>query len=347
MILMKIMSCSSSSSSSYDYGYLFVCEEATDEASPLWCSSSSNLGSFWSFNIYIFPNSKTVEWKSVSRLCEKKTLLTVNGEYPGPTIAVQEDDDVEIKVTNHISLNTTIHWHGIKQRRSGWADGPAYITQCPIKSGESYTFRFKVIGQRGTLWWHAHISWQRASVHGEWWKEDVEGIEADTILYGSGPNTSDAYTINGLPGSLHPCSNKDTFIQNVERGKTYMLRIINAALNNELFFAISNHTLPVVEIGAIYTKPLTTPAIMIASGQTTNVLLTTDQNPGTFVMAARPYVTAIVPFDNTTTVGFLHYKEEDTIKMPQKISISNLPPMRDTSFATKFSNSLKSLASTC
>lgn len=52
------------------------------------------------------------------------------------------------------------------QLRTGWADGPAYITQCPIRSNQSYTYRFKVIDQRGTLWWHAHISWQRASVHG-------------------------------------------------------------------------------------------------------------------------------------------------------------------------------------
>ena len=46
----------------------------------------------------------------------------------------------------------------------------------------------------------------------------------------------------------------DTFIQTVERGKMYLLRIINAALNDELFFAIDNHTLTVVEADA--DKPL-------------------------------------------------------------------------------------------
>ncbi len=51
-----------------------------------------------------------VEWKNVTRLCHKKPLLTVNGEYPGPTIAVHEGDNVEIKVTNRIAQNTTIHW---------------------------------------------------------------------------------------------------------------------------------------------------------------------------------------------------------------------------------------------
>lgn len=56
--------------------------------------------------------------------------------------------------------------HGLKQYRNGWADGPAYITQCPIKTGNSYTYDFNITGQRGTLWWHAHIFWLRATVYG-------------------------------------------------------------------------------------------------------------------------------------------------------------------------------------
>ena len=56
--------------------------------------------------------------------------------------------------------------HGLKQFRNGWADGPAYITQCPIQSGSSYSYDFNITGQRGTLWWHAHILWLRATVYG-------------------------------------------------------------------------------------------------------------------------------------------------------------------------------------
>ncbi|GAV64740.1 Cu-oxidase domain-containing protein/Cu-oxidase_2 domain-containing protein/Cu-oxidase_3 domain-containing protein [Cephalotus follicularis] len=320
-----------------------------------------------------------VEWKKVTRLCHKKPLLTVNGEYPGPTIAVHEGDDVEVKVTNKIAKNTTIHWHGLRQYRTGWADGPAYITQCPIRGGQSYTYKFTVKDQKGTLLWHAHHSWQRASVHGafiiyprlpypfssvqiqaeipiifgEWWNADVDAVENEIIKYGSGPNVSDAYTINGLPGPLYPCSTKDTFVQRVERGKTYMLRIINAALNDELFFAIDKHALTVVEIDATYTKPFKTPSIMIAPGQTTTVLLTADQLPdstGMFVMAARPYLTSVFPFNNSTTTGYLSYTgiKIDKLKPPTNpfnLQLYNLPQMEDTAFDTKFSANLRSLAS--
>lgn len=56
--------------------------------------------------------------------------------------------------------------HGIRQLRSGWADGPAYITQCPIQTGQSYVYNYTIVGQRGTLWYHAHISWLRSTVYG-------------------------------------------------------------------------------------------------------------------------------------------------------------------------------------
>ena len=54
----------------------------------------------------------------------------------------------------------------MKQLRTGWADGPAYITQCPIQLGGKYTYRFTISEQEGTVWWHAHVSWLRATVYG-------------------------------------------------------------------------------------------------------------------------------------------------------------------------------------
>ena len=47
---------------------------------------------------------------------------------------------------------------------------------------------------------------------GEWWNMDVDAMQSEMMKYGSGPNSSDAYTINGLPGPLYPCSNKGSLI---------------------------------------------------------------------------------------------------------------------------------------
>ena len=41
---------------------------------------------------------------------------------------------------------------------------------------------------------------------GEWWKQDILAIYDETIFTGGAPNVSDAFTINGQPGVLYPCS---------------------------------------------------------------------------------------------------------------------------------------------
>lgn len=146
-----------------------------------------------------------------------------------------------------------------------------------------------------------------------------------------------------------PINHVDVFKLKVKPGKTYLLRLINAALNDELFFSIANHTLTVVEVDAIYTKPFKTNIILITPGQTTNVLLTTNNyhpNPS-FLMAARPYATGPATFDNTTTAAILEYAHDPSLKHTRtkpKLIKPKLPFFNDTSFAAKFTNKLRSLA---
>lgn len=144
----------------------------------------------------------------------------------------------------------------------------------------------------------------------------------------------------------------DTFKLKVKPGKTYLLRLINAALNDELFFSIANHTLTVVEADAVYVKPFKTHTVLITPGQTTNVLLRTkSKSPNaTFIMAARPYATGPATFDNTTATGLLEYENPSVSKAKNKnkklqLLKPVLPQFNDTSFATKFSNKIRSLNS--
>ncbi|KAG8387880.1 hypothetical protein BUALT_Bualt02G0067500 [Buddleja alternifolia] len=316
-----------------------------------------------------------IELHNVTRLCHTKTIPTVNGKFPGPRIVAREGDRVVIKVVNNVSNNVSIHWHGVRQLMSGWADGPAYVTQCPIQSGQSYVYNFTIIGQRGTLLWHAHSSWLRATLYGpivilpiknssypfpkphkevpiifgEWWNANTETVIEQALQTGGGPNVSDAYTINGFPGPTYNCSANGTFKLKVKPGKTYLLRIINAAVNDDLFFSISNHTFTIVEADAVYVKPFETGVLLITPGQTTNVLLKTKPNPTntTFLMAARPYFTGQGTFDNSTVVGILEYKFPSKKSFNSSIAslqIPTLPPINGTSFVANFSNKFRSLA---
>lgn len=309
-----------------------------------------------------------IHYKNITRLCSTKVIPTVNGQFPGPTIYAKEGDHMRIRVTNELpDKNITIHWHGIKQFRNGWADGPGYITQCPMKPGTSYTYNFNITGQRGTLWWHAHLSWMRATVHGvfiilpeegssypfptpskeiplifgEWWKEGVDAVVNQAMQSGGALNSSDAYTINGQPGALYPCSSKGTITIPVETGKTYLLRMVNAGMNGQLFVGVAGHKLAVVEVDAVYTKPFQVDHILIAPGQTTNVLLKADQAPGQYYLAARPYIAPNVTLDNTTTTAIVAY----VVEASSTPLLPSLPSYNDTEAAASFSNSLRSLAS--
>ncbi|XP_041025659.1 laccase-4-like [Juglans microcarpa x Juglans regia] len=309
-----------------------------------------------------------VVMKSTTRLCSTKPIVTVNGQFPGPTLYAREDDTVLVKVVNNVKYNVTIHWHGVRQLRTGWSDGPAYITQCPIQPGQSYVYNFTITGQRGTLLWHAHILWLRATVHGalvilpkrgvpypfpkphkeivvvlaEWWKSDTEAVINQALQGGLAPNVSDAHTINGHPGPISNCSSEGGFKLPAQSGNTYLLRIINAALNEELFFKIAGHQLTVVEVDATYVKPVKLDTIVIAPGQTTNVLLNANKNSGKYLVAASPFMDSPIAVDNLTATATLHYSgtlssASTTLTIP--------PPQNATAVANKFINSLRSLNS--
>lgn len=125
------------------------------------------------------------------------------------------------------------------------------------------------------------------------------------------------------------------------QGKTYMLRIINAALNNQLFFKIANHNMTVVAIDASYTKPYVTDVVVVSPGQTTDVLLAANQPVGSYYMAARPYLSATnVLADNTTTRGIIVYKGATSAAPLMPV----LPAFNDTPTAHKFYSNLTGLA---
>ena len=53
--------------------------------------------------------------------------------------------------------------------------------------------------------WHRFNDFTALRLHlaGEWWNADTEKVIQQALQTGGGPNVSDAYTINGFPGSLY------------------------------------------------------------------------------------------------------------------------------------------------
>ncbi|XP_071837964.1 uncharacterized protein [Apostichopus japonicus] len=92
-----------------------------------------------------------------------RSVVTVNGQVPGPSIIVCKDDTIRVQVTNELEdmAGITFHWHGVHQRQTPVMDGVAMVTQCPIIFGTTFTYEFKA-APAGTHLWHSHIGSNRA-----------------------------------------------------------------------------------------------------------------------------------------------------------------------------------------
>ena len=71
----------------------------------------------------------------------------------------------------------------------------------------------------------------------------------------------------------------ETFRISVQKGETYLLRILNATLNGEHFFKIENHKHIVVAVDASYTKPYMTDVIVITLGQSAHYRCSSHYQP--------------------------------------------------------------------
>ena len=91
-----------------------------------------------------------------------RSVILVNGKFPGPPIEANLGDEVFVTVINkidHPKEGTAIHWHGLPQWSNGQYDGVPFIQQCPIAPGSSFTYNFKA-DVAGITMYHAHYSAQ-------------------------------------------------------------------------------------------------------------------------------------------------------------------------------------------
>ncbi|RDS83507.1 copper resistance system multicopper oxidase [Dyella monticola] len=86
-----------------------------------------------------------------------RLATTVNGSVPGPTLRWKQGSTVTLRVTNRLSVPTSIHWHGILLPFD--MDGVPGISFAGIAPGETFVYRFPV-RQAGTYWYHSHSAYQ-------------------------------------------------------------------------------------------------------------------------------------------------------------------------------------------
>ena len=212
---------------------------------------------------------------------------------PGPTLDVNQGDQVIVHFKNELAEPTTIHWHGI--RVPNQYDGSDH-TQSPVAPGSSFDHRITAIDE-GTYWFHPHFRgavqvekglYSALVVHGGVEPDvDAERVfvlddvklaadgtlddsqSGDDIMFGRQGN---ALLVNGHVGAT----------LDARAGARERWRFIDAA--NGRFFMLSLPGHPFMVIGwdgGLIPSPYMTDKLLIAPGERYDVIVNCN-NPGTW-----------------------------------------------------------------
>ncbi|WP_022953073.1 copper resistance system multicopper oxidase [Leucothrix mucor] len=120
----------------------------------------------------------TLEEVEVNFTGKRRMATTINGSLPGPTLRMKEGEQITIRVTNKMSVTSSVHWHGLILPSN--MDGVPGLSFAGIKPGESFTYQFKAV-QSGTYWYHSHSGYQEQT--GLYGSIVIEPREADEVAY--------------------------------------------------------------------------------------------------------------------------------------------------------------------
>jgi FtsP/CotA-like multicopper oxidase with cupredoxin domain len=95
--------------------------------------------------------AKKIQWETEpGKLVE---AWAYNDQVPGPQIRVREGDRVRVILHNQLPESSVIHFHGVEVPND--QDGVPFITQPPVKPGQSYTYEFTAPNP-GSHMYHSH-----------------------------------------------------------------------------------------------------------------------------------------------------------------------------------------------
>ncbi|KAJ7182989.1 laccase [Mycena crocata] len=259
-----------------------------------------------------------------------RSSIVINGGFPAPLIKANKGDHLRLNVIDDLTdasmpRAASIHWHGIFQDRSSWADGTSFVTQCPIVPGNSFLYEFSTPTQAGTFWYHSHFALQYC-----------DGLRGPLVIYDPRdplkylydiddestvitladwnhfttnnlptiPNFS-SVLINGmgrfLAGPLSPLA-----VITVRQNVRYRFRLVSLSCDPHFTFKIDGHNLTVIEADGISQWPVTVDSLDIFAGQRYSVVLRASQKVDNYWIRALPnYVNT--GFENNTNSAILRY----------------------------------------
>ena len=119
-----------------------------------------------------------IAYQPVNFTGKQNIATAINGSIPGPILRWREGDRVTLRVTNHLTQDSSIHWHGIILPSN--MDGVPGLSFAGIRPGEYFDYQFAV-RQSGTYWYHSHSGFQEQT--GMYGAIIIDPKEPDPVSY--------------------------------------------------------------------------------------------------------------------------------------------------------------------
>ncbi|KAJ7117223.1 laccase 2 precursor [Mycena crocata] len=264
----------------------------------------------------------------------RRSTVLAGGTFPAPLIRGSKGNRFRLNVENKLSdstmvTDTSIHWHGIFQEGTNWADGVGWVSQCPITPEHSFLYDFQVPDQAGTFWYHSHLSTQYC-----------DGLRGPLVVYDPDDPARHLYDVDDestiitladwyhypapqAPTTRPPTQNStlingkgrykngplaDLAVISVAYGKRYRFRLVSISCSPNFIFSIDEHTMTIIEVDGVNHQPLTVDSIQIFAGQRYSFILTANKPVSNYWIRARPTLARTNQgFFNATNSAILRY----------------------------------------
>jgi FtsP/CotA-like multicopper oxidase with cupredoxin domain len=235
-------------------------------------------------------------WPLVAPPYPATEIWGYNGQVPGPELRVRQGEPIRIVVENRLAQETTVHCHGIRLPNA--MDGVPYMTQPPIKPGESFVYEFTP-PDAGTFWYHPHIFSSEQLGRGLYgaliveerqpiavdrdlvWVLDDWRLTKDAGIDGNFGNWHDA-SHNGRIGNTVTINGRVPADFAVRAGERIRLRLINVANARIFGLRFKEHAPAIIAIDGQPIEPHAPDGgqLVLAPGMRCDVILDCTGRPG-------------------------------------------------------------------
>ncbi|KAG9308060.1 laccase [Chiua virens] len=200
-------------------------------------------------------------------------------------------------------VETSVHWHGLFQLQTNWADGVSWVTQCPLQQQEAFMYQFTPTGQTGIYWYHSHYRTQYC-----------DGLRGPLVIYDPEDplaymyDVDDETTVITLSDWYHSSSTiLGAEFQPINSNATLINGHGRVAVSFQFNFTVDGHRMMIIEVDGNEVEPVEVDSMPILAGQRYSVVVTADQIVGNYWIRA---LTNIVgdSFDNNQNMAILRYQ---------------------------------------